>query len=267
MRVFHTPQIHLPSSVKFADCEPNLFVSHQQLEYAYILGNYIPRSMWYTFEKGPTPPPFTIVPAGNTGLTETYSIYFNNFEGSNCPSFNCNLQCATQTIHFITGSYTGSSVDFCINGDRPVYHFDLQFNSSSERLGLPGQFTFTYEDTLGNTYTEYIESIGSIKPAAPIVGISRSNGIAKAYIGVILRTSTFLEIDEDNIVQYIVEKCNWSSQTNVATFKGYKNKGSDASFTDIVATNDVVGYRVKFRNRWNEESLYSDWVLVDVASA
>lgn len=262
-RIFYTPEISMPHDVKFADCEPNIVTQDNQLAVAYYVGNYLPRSAWYEWQKGPLVPPF-LLQGVSTGTTTTYSIYFNAFTGGSCPELDCHVQCTNQNISLVTGGSTGVTTTFCINGERPIYHFDIEYETEGDKLALPAYFNFTFEDSLGNTYTQQVESIMSIKPAQPIVGVVIDDSSkAKAYVSVIPQTAGFTQLNLDNLQQYVIERCDWPSRTNVRIFKGPINSTMRSTlYTDEdISKDQEVAYRVKFLNNFGEESLNSDWTI------
>lgn len=262
-RIFYTPQISMPYDIKFADCKPMMVTNDNSLSLAYYVGNYTKRAAWYDWNKGPFAPPF-LLESPSSGATASYTVYFNSFTGGLCPTLDCHLQCTNQTISLVTGGTTGTSVNFCLNGERPIYHFDVVFSDEGERNGLPAQFQFTFEDSLGNQNEMVVQSISGVKPMNPLVGVVvDETNVAKAHVGVVLKTVTFQDLTEENLTQFIIERCDWPSRTNVRTFRGpLNNPPAGKLFTDRdIATGQEVAYRVRFENKWGEESKNSDWVI------
>lgn len=253
----------MSSDIRFADCEPAQVTSDFDLARAYYAGGYNKRSAWYKWDKGPFSPPF-LLESPATGAEVNYTVYFNSFTGGTCPQTECHLQCTNQTINLVTGGTTGVSTTFCINGERPIYNFDIVFESEGDRLALPAVFDFTFEDSIGNTFTRTIQSLSGVKPMNPMVGtVTDESGATKAHIGVVLRTSAFNEITEDNLTQYIIERCDWPNRTNIRTFRGPLNNPSNSKlYTDSdIAEGQEVAYRIRFKNEFGEESLNSDWII------
>lgn len=253
----------MPHDVRYADCTPNMITQDFDLARAYYAANYTPRSSWFKWQKGPFSPPF-LLSSPSSGASVNYSIYFNEFNGGVCPTIDCHLQCTSQTIDLVTGGVTGSSVTFCINGEKPIYNFDVSFDTEGDRLSLPASFNFVFEDSLGNQVIQEVQSLSGIQPMNPMVGVvTDSSGKSKAHIGVVMRTIGFNEISEDSLTQFIIERCDWPSRTNIRTFKGPLNvSGSNNLYTDTTVTNgQEVAYRVRFENTWGEESLNSDWIV------
>lgn len=249
--------------VKYADCVPNVVTSDVNVARGYYAGGYTPRSAWYEWDKGPFEPPF-LLESPSTGSTVNYSIYFNSFTGGTCPTLNCHLQCTNQSINLVTGGTTGVTTTFCLDGERPIYNFDVNFETEGDRLALPANFQFTFEDSLGNQIERQVQSISGIKPMQPMVGVvTDESGAAKAHVGIVLRTVGFKEINQESLTQFLIERCDWPSRTNTRIFKGpLNNPPASKLFTDTnIAAGQEVAYRIRFRNKWGEESLNSDWII------
>lgn len=262
-RVFYTPEITLPSDAKFADCEPSVVNTNSTLANAYFIADYSKRSAWFNFSKGPSIAPFILSSSVNDS-TVSYTVYFNSFTGGTCPNNYCSIQCTNQDFYLVTGNNTGSTNQFCINNDNFIYHFDVSFDSTGDITALPANFNFTFEDQLGNQTPLNVQSIANIIPAAPVVGVElRSDGVTKAYIGVIPRTQDYTELDEDNLEQYLIERCDWPTYSNIKSFRGYINHPSnDYMYTDgLISSGNTVAYRVKFKNKWGEVSQPSSWTI------
>ena len=262
-RVYYTPQITLSHDIKFADCEPTVISSNSTLANAYFIADYTKRSAWYHFNKGPFAPPFLLSSIINDSIV-SYTIYFNTFTGGTCPTNYCNIQCTNEDFYFISGNVTGAPVQFCFNNDNFIYHFDVAFDSTGDITALPANFNFTFEDQLGNQNSLDVQSIANIIPAAPVVGVElRSDGVTKSYVAVIPRTQDYTELTEDNLEQYIIERCDWPSYSNIKTFRGFINYPStDYMYTDsLISSGQTVGYRVKFKNKWGELSQPSSWTI------
>ena len=253
----------MPHDIKWADCIPNKNTDDLNLAISYFGGGYTPRAAWKKWMKGPFPPPF-LIEAPTAGTTTNFSVYFNEFTGGTCGPLDCNLQCTNQSIVLVTGNLSGSSTSFCLEGERPIYHFDLEFETEGDRLALPATFQFVFEDNLGNQFTQEVESISGIQPMNPIVGVETdSSGASLAHVVIILRTIGFNEIKEKNLTQFIIERCDWPSRTNIRTFKGPLN---NPAFTKLFTDHDIssgqeVAYRIRFKNMWDEESLNSNWII------
>jgi hypothetical protein len=260
-KIYHTTQISMPYDIKFADCLPDVVTNNFDLARAYYAGSYGPRSAWYEWSKGPFPPVFSIEYSGN-GLTGSYSIYFNSFTGGSCPTFDCHLQCTNQSIYLITGDSTGTTTSFCIDGDRPIYRFNVLYETIEDKLSLPAQFAISFEDSLGNVNVNSVQSISPVKPLAPLVGVKvDESASAKAFVGISLSTEGFNKIEEDGIESFKIERCDWPSRTNKRSFVSYidKTKNNNIYIDNDLSSGHEVAYRIRFKNKWNEESQYSDW--------
>jgi len=264
--VFSTPQISIPVAARFADCLPTVYTDDLTLARAYLTQNYIPRSAWKKWEKGPFPPPFLIT-SSTSGTTVSYNIFFNEFSGGSCPQFNCNILCTTQGIVLTQGGTTVNNTTFCIDGERPIYHFDVSFSTAGEITALPASFVFSFTDQSTNVTTIEVQSIGNIIPTAPLAGAEiDQSGVVRIYVAPLFRTAVGeAKVTAEGLDQYIIERCDWPSQTNIKTFKGLLNVPGDTSlFTDTdVSAGHQVGYRIKFHNQFGETSQFSAWQVAN----
>lgn len=269
-RTFYTPQISLPEEIRFADCCPIVYTTDFQLSRAYLIQNYVPRSTWEWFNKGPIPPPIYIDTNLN-GNIANYTIYFNNFGGSQCPSFNCNLQCTNQSVILATGGTNTNTGTFCINGERPIYNFSIEFSNTENREAYPANFSFTFIDGLSNTNVLNVDSISYIKPINPTLALdTKIGGEIIIYVGIPYLTKSFVSLDTTKINGYIIEKAYGPNKTNKRTFTGPNPLSQDNEsslhnnlFIDSdIVSNEDISYRVLFKNIHNEQTQWSNWTSI-----
>jgi len=275
-RTFYTPQIAFPqSSIDWADCEPVIRTTDYILSRSYLLQGYTERSAWYKFDKGPFPPPI-LIRSELQGNQATYSVFFNQFAGGVCPQYLCDLSCTNQVVTFTDpGQQNPISTNFCINGERPAYHFTVTFLSEGVREAQPVEFTFVFEDTLGNTKSINIKSISHIKPMMPIAApIYDSDGRPTAYIGIGYRTHGMVDIASD-ISKFKIQKSFDGGTSDIHDFTSWTpiEDSSDITrprrhsnrFTDRdVRTDSRAWYRCAFANTYNEVSQWSEWTSVNI---
>lgn len=267
MTTHRTPQISLSYDIKFSDCEPTVQTPEHDLAIAYLVNGYTRRSAWTRFDKGPTPPPIEIR-STVTSVGVEYSIYFNSFAGGECPTSLCNLNCTNLDITFTQGSNPTVNTTYCINGERPAYHFNVSFSSTGEREATPTNLSFQFLDSNANSRTIAIQSIGHIKPQKPTVGFT---SMPKTYVGVVYKTITDIDLTSDDITKLIIQRSKWSTSSGARTFFIDKTNAlggfHDNVFTDSYASkNEVYGYRVAFINKYNEQTQWSDWSWVNVGN-
>lgn len=265
--IHNTPQISLSYDIKFSDCEPTVQTPEPQLAIAYLVGGYTRRSAWVRFDKGPTPPPIKIE-SRVTSVGVEYSVYFNSFVGGDCPSSLCNLTCTNLGITFTQDSNPTVDTTYCLNGEKPAYHFSVSFSSSGEREATPTNLSFEFLDSYGNDKTIDIQSIAHIKPLKPNVCFTPQN---KVYVGIAYKTFNEYDLTTDDIARLIIQRSKWSSMSEAKTF--YIDRlNSDGGFHDNVFTDTtasvghVYGYRVSYINKYGEQTLWSDWSWVNVGN-
>lgn len=267
-KVYYTPQIGLPSSLNIEDCIPFKVMSDEDLAVAYLVNGYANRSAWKAFNKGPIPPPISISSEFLDGKT-TYSIYFNAFEGGNCPAMTCDLSCMTHSVALSTGGVTVSDISYCINGERPAYFFDVNYTGEGDRYGIPAQFNFTFTDSNNNESLVSISSISQIKPLKPNVGIVTEDGVSTAYVGPIFKTVNYVDIGSDDITDFKIERLEQLKKTASYTTVSWTKieatspKVHDNLFEDKIDYDRPYYYRVKFKNKYGEESQWSDYAGVN----
>jgi hypothetical protein len=267
-RIFRTPQISLPQLIKFSDCAPIVQTSDFQIARAYLLQNFQQRSMWSVFNKGPTPPPI-VIQSELFGLGAEYTVFFNSFSDQICPPSTCNLNCTNATIAFSQGTDPTVNTTFCINGERPAYHFIVKFDTVGDREATPVKLEFEFSDASGNTNNVFLQSLKHVKPEKPTVGSTQDDGRPKIYVGVIYRTVGGVNLEEDQIEGFIIQRAKWPSYSAVKTFKGFnkhpklvaeKNRTHNNIWIDTeVSTAEPVAYRTAFVSVHGEQSEWSDW--------
>lgn len=261
--IFYTNQISLPATVRFADCSPIVYSTDQQVAYEYLVNNYPLRSAWKTFTKGPTPPPFYIETSIENN-TASYSIYFNAFTGGNCDNLSCNLQCLSQTVSIVGGTGNSTSFNYCPNDEKPVYNFQIEFTSDTARETIPSLFTFTFTDSLGNSKEVNLNSISYVKPIAPnIVSINDNYNKPYIFIGIIQKTANFTDLSSDDITSVKIQKTVHSTKVGhdiVINYQSLTSEFHNGTFKDAnVLLGETYSYRMKFKNKYNEESQWSEW--------
>jgi hypothetical protein len=278
LRTYYTPQITLPTnSIGWADCEPFQRTTDYILARSYLIDGYTQRSAWYRFDKGPFPPPIfiSVTPLGSNGAL--YSVFFNTFNGAACPTLNCNISCLTQTVIFNdpTGQDPTTNT-FCIDGERPVYHFTVTFSSTGQREATPIVFNFTFSDTLNNSNELIVNSISMIRPLKPVAGVlyDKEDGRPVVHMGIGYRTMGYTDLKND-ITQFKIQKSIDRGTTVLEDFTSWWNtEGVEKpiigqrhrnKFTDRdVVSNSWVSYRTIFKNIYGETSKWSDWAHVKV---
>lgn len=269
-RTFYTTQISMPEEVRFADCQPTVYTTNFQLARAYLVQNYLPRSAWKRFDKGPFPPPI-LLQSNLAGNTASYTVYFNEFAGGQCPTLNCNLQCTNQDVLLSVIGVPNATGTFCIGGDRPIYNFSITFENDTNRETVPVDLVFTFTDGLSNVNNITIQSISYIVPTKPVVAPwIDSENTPIVYVGIPYFTRDFRKLSTPQIDSYIVEKGRGPTKTDRRTFTGPNKMTSgekydthDNTFIDRdVITNEQTSYRVAFRNIYGEQTQWSEWATV-----
>lgn len=266
-RTYYTPSISLPEEVRFADCKPIVYTTDEQLAGAYLVQNYIPRSAWSWFDKGPFPPPF-LLESTLENNTAYYTIYFNGFEGGQCPTFLCNLQCTTQDVVLSTNgnpSFTGS---YCINGERPIYNFSIDFSSTSNRENNPLNLSFTFTDSLSNTYVSDFQSVSYIVPIKPNTAfVDNGDSTYSAYVGIVKKTRTFNDINY--VKKFKIQKAVGTTKNIIDTIVGPEqvlsstyNLHNNIFIDNNVTAGSVISYRIQFENEYGETTQWSEWVTI-----
>lgn len=270
-KVFYTPEISLPTAIKFGDCHPVVVTPNDAIAHAYIIEGYPVRSAWDVFAKGPTPPPFYFETSLN-GNTAYYSIYFNNFNQLNCPEFSCNLQCATQDVSIVRQSGSSASFSYCANGEKPRYFFTAEFASDSIRESLPATFNFTFSDQLLNANEVTVNSISFVKPLSPPVLLTTVDNKDLIYVGVPFKTVSHYDLNQEDIECFMIQKSH-NSLSGPETFISWANGNESEGFHDgvfkdnLVVTGNTYNYRLKYRNKYKEETQWSDWISVSMTGA
>jgi len=171
------------------------------------------------------------------------------------------------------GTQDPTSTTFCINGERPSYHFSVTYESEGDRQSLPSTFRFKFEDSNSNFQIIDVDSITNIVPMSPMTASTYDpdNGSQTNHVGVVYKTYRFNAVN--GITQFKIQKsinggktihsdlCSWWNV--IDENQNFKPKKHRNYFTDKdITSEDVPAYRVSFRNEYGEESRWSDWAVV-----
>ena len=211
----------------------------------------------YNFEKGYTPPPFSLA-----GFDEGSGIRIN-FEESPFPEeCTCAIECIG-TPSVVVGSDTGV---FCPATTNHVY--DLSIDISTINSGDVSSFSFTFVDANGNISSIDVNSLIYTKPHPISKVVLKENDYYYVELGI-----PFSSISGKSLIPYIDHykiEMYQENTGNVSTMFGWARFGSTSSPTHILdrkrgvitrtINSDVeYGFRVAYRTIYDEVSLYSDW--------
>jgi hypothetical protein len=268
-RVFITPQVSFPTNINVSDCHPSIVNTDTTLANLYIAGSYIYRSAWSNLAKGPVPPPMILVP-DVSGSTVGYEVYFNNFTGGSCPPQACNFQCLNQTVTFTDPSATTEINTYCLNGEIPLYRFTVEYSTEGDRESTPAEFSFSFEDSNGNSNTVSLYGLAGVKPLKPnavMIDYNDSrNTTSQALIGINYITVGNAEIPLNHIESFSLER---ALGDNLATARIIINKKKleghhDLLFYDKDAPSDkTLSYRTKLHTIYGEDTQWSDWSTIN----
>ena len=278
-RVFQTPQISLPQDVNVSDCNPLVVSTDAELATKYLINNYPYRSAWKSFSKGPVPPPFYLV-AEVTGSTVGYSVYFNRFTGGSCPPESCQFQCLNQSVNFVDPSGSTAISTYCLNGEVPLYRFEVAYSSQGARESAIASFSFTFSDSNGNSSLVNVNGISGVKPMRPNAVITayqdKTDTTYMALVAINDRTISGAAIDIGQIETFTLQRVygdNFKVPEEIIVNRYFPgvNKISDNNdliFEDRDVRNDIsISYRTKFNSKYGESSQWSDWVTINSAGS
>ena len=271
-RVFKTPQVTFPTNVNVSDCHPSLVNSNANLSIMYIAGSYIYRSAWSTLNKGPTPPPMTLV-ADVSGSTVGYEVYFNQFTGGPCPPQACNFQCLNQTVTFVDPAFASGISTYCLNGEIPLYRFTVEYNSEGDRESTPASFSFSFEDANGNSNTVDLYGLAGVKPLPPnalFVSYDDTREVTpESIIGINYITVGNAAIPLSEIESFSIDRAYGDNLLTARTIiKQKKLEGHhDLLFYDRdIPSDKMISYRTKLHTIYGEDTQWSDWTSVNTGS-
>ena len=211
----------------------------------------------YNFEKGYTPPPFSL-----TGFDEGGGIRVT-FEESVFPEeCVCAIECIG-TPNVAVGSDTGV---FCPATTNYVYDFTIDTSTISN--GDVSLFSFTFVDANGNTSSIDVNSLMYTKPHPISKVVLKENNYYYVELGI-----PFSSISGKSLIPYVDHykiEMYQENTSNVSTMFGWSRFGSTSSSTHILDRKHGVitrtinsgveyGFRVAYRTIYDEVSLYSDW--------
>ncbi len=217
----------------------------------------------YNFEKGYTPPPFSL-----TGFDEGTGIRIN-FEESPFPEeCTCAIECIG-TPNIIVGSDTGV---FCPATTNYVY--DLTIDTSTISNGDVASFSFTFVDANSNTSSIDVNSLMYTKPHPISKVVLKENNYYYVELGI-----PFSSVSGKSLTPYIDHykiEMYQENTGNVSTMFGWSRYGSSSSPTHILDRKHGVitrtinsgvkyGFRVAYRTIYDEVSLYSDWTTAEAS--
>ena len=210
----------------------------------------------YNFQKGYTPPPFSI-----TGFDEGNGIRINFNQTSGIEECVCSIECVgvpSVTINNTTGSFCPSATD---------YVYDLSVDSIDN--GDVTTFSFSFIDSNGNTGSLEVNSLIYTKAQTPSRLVLKENNYYYAEIGL-----PFRSISGKDLVPYVdhykIEMYENNTGNNKVLY-GWSRFNSFSSPTHILDRKHSVittkinsgmeyGFRVSYRNMYDEVSIASDWV-------
>lgn len=211
----------------------------------------------YNFEKGYTPPPFSI-----TGFDEGDGIRINFNKASGIEECTCAIECVGVPSVIdpdnTTGVFCPASID---------YVYDLSITNLNS--GDISSFTFTFIDANGNTGTLDVNSLVNTKAQSPSRVVGKENSHYYVELGI-----PFSSISGKNLKPYVdhysVEMYE-NNTGNARTLYGWSRFDSFSSPTHILGRKQEVittkinsgmeyGFRVSYRSMYDEVSIASDWV-------
>ncbi len=213
----------------------------------------------YNFEKGYTPPPFSL-----TGFDEGSGIRVT-FEESVFPEeCVCAIECIG-TPSVVVGSSTDTGV-FCPATTNYVY--DLTIDTSVISNGDVSLFSFTFIDANGNTSSIDVNSLMYTKPHPISKVVLKENNYYYVELGI-----PFSSVSGKSLIPYIDHykiEMYQENTGNVSTMFGWARFGSISSpghildrkhgvITRTINSGVEYGFRVAYRTIYDEASLYSDW--------
>ncbi len=213
----------------------------------------------YNFEKGYTPPPFSL-----TGFDEGSGIRVT-FEESVFPEeCVCAIECIG-TPSVVVGSSTDTGV-FCPATTNYVY--DLTIDTSVISNGDVSLFSFTFIDANGNTSSIDVNSLMYTKPHPISKVVLKENNYYYVELGI-----PFSSVSGKSLIPYIDHykiEMYQENTGNVSTMFGWARFGSISSpghildrkhgvITRTINSDVEYGFRVAYRTIYDEVSLYSDW--------
>ncbi len=211
----------------------------------------------YNYQKGYTPPPFSI-----TGFDEGDGIRINFNQTSGIEECICSIECVGVPSVIDPDSTTGP---FCPASTDYVYDLSI----SSIDSGDVATFSFSFVDSNGNTGNLEINSLVYTKAQAPSRAVLKENNYYYVEIGI-----PFSSISGKNLLPYIdhykVEMYE-NNTGNAKTLYGWSRFNTFSSPTHILDRKHGVittrinsgmeyGFRVSYRNAYDEVSVASDWV-------
>jgi hypothetical protein len=213
----------------------------------------------YAFEKGYTPPPFSV-----TGFDEGNGIRINFNQTSglwDSEECVCAIECVGVPSVIDPNGLTGV---FCPAATDYVYDFSL----SSIVTGDVSTFSFSFIDSSGNTGVLEINSLIYTKAQAPSRVVLKENNYYYAEIGI-----PFSSISGKNLIPHIdhykIEVYEHNTG-NARTLYGWSKFDSFSSpehilnrkhgvITTRINSGMEYGFRVSYRNMYDESSIASDW--------
>lgn len=209
-----------------------------------------------TFNKGYTPPPFSI-----SGFGEGNGIRITFSQASGIEECLCSIECVgTPTI-----VNNGESGAFCPATTDYIYDFGVD----SVDEGDTTTFSFTFIDSNGNKGNIQVDSLVYTKAQAPSRVVLKENNYYYVELGVPFSSTSGKNlkpyIDHYKVEMYENNTGNaktlygWSRFDSVSSPVHILNRKSDVITTKINAGTEY-GFRVSYRNAYDEASIVSDWV-------
>lgn len=278
-RVYKTPQISLPQSVNISDCHPFVVSTDTELATQYLINSYPYRSAWKTFTKGPVPPPFYLV-AEVDGSSVGYSVYFNRFTGGSCPPESCQFQCLNQTVTFVDPTGSSRISTYCLDGEVPLYHFEVSYSGQGARESQIAAFSFTFADSNGNSSLVNIQGISGIKPMRPNAAMvphqDKTDTTYMAIVAVNDRTVSGSALDMSQVESFTVQRVygdNFQVPEEIIIKKSLPGSSRIAGHHDLIfedkgVRNDIqISYRTKFNSKYGETTQWSDWISINQSTS
>ena len=211
----------------------------------------------YSYNKGYTSPPFSL-----TGFSQGNGITINFNQTSGIEECVCSIQCVGVPSIVDPSNTTGT---FCPAATDYTYDLTVENIDSGDVT----TFSFTFIDSNGNTGTLNVNSLIYTKAHTPSRVVTKENNYYYAEIGI-----PFSSISGKNLRPYVdhykVEMYEHNTG-NARTLYGWYKFDSFSSPVHILDRKEGVittrinsgmeyGFRVSYRNMYDEVSIASDWV-------
>lgn len=206
----------------------------------------------YEFNKGITPPPFTLEPyVEGSGIR----IIFEQTD------FTTDCVCSIACV--VTPDLDG--IPFCPKDTK--YVLDTRVITVDEGNPVPLEFTFT--DGLGNSTILKVNSLIYVKPSPIIRRVAQENTHYYVELGIPLTSISGKQLSDD-IYQYQIQEYIGNDK-NIRTIVDWTVpaifsrpvhilKRRDDLIRKTIRSGVEYGYRVRYRSQYDEASKWSNWV-------